>query len=71
MRVSRSPDPADLPKLAHHAGFLGMAARRSGDDPSSRVCDNRRMTVTIPSRALGPASAEVVGSIRGLMVAPG
>lgn len=23
MRVSRSPDPADLPKLAHHIDFLG------------------------------------------------
>jgi hypothetical protein len=45
------------------------------DDPvtiaSSRVCNNRRMTVTIPSRAQGPASAEVVGSIRELMTEPG
>jgi hypothetical protein len=37
---------------------------------ASRVCDNRRMTVTIASRALGPASAEVVGSIPGPMAEP-
>jgi hypothetical protein len=53
------------------AGVTLVAARRSRVTlASSRVCDNHRMIVTIAIRILGPAPAEITGSIHGLLAGP-